>query len=283
MTDSDSDNKSSNSNKSDILDTIIDILKQVEEEQKTIGNEMKIVKREVDKQINEQQQNFSNLLKDYEEKANEKINESINKMKDKILKNIKNSVSKEKKYKVKIYSETNNLELKKSLLENQKIKFTIYNIGDYAIPSGFYIKSINSNDENIELNHVINSDLEPNVNLDIETNFKIISLSDSSSKNYKTDLIVAHDKIKNINQEPFHFTIKFIKEDDVNDCPFTDEDYNYFDEEINKILECEKKKIKKILLSIYKSNKSKIKHKYKNDKENLFNQLSEHILSQLTE
>ena len=74
MTDSDSDNKSSNSNKSDILDTIIDILKQVEEEQKTIGNEMKIVKREVDKQINEQQKNFSNLLKDYEEKANERQN-----------------------------------------------------------------------------------------------------------------------------------------------------------------------------------------------------------------
>ena len=284
INDSDSDSKSSNSNEKDILDKIIEILQNVEKEEKTLRDEIKKVKSEVDKQIKEQQNNFIHLLEDFENKTNEKINESIKEMKENIIQNIKDSqYSKEKKYKVKIDSKYNNLELKKSLLENKKIKFTIENIGNTTIPSGFYLKNMNSNDDNIELNHEIKEDLEPNKKMSIKTNFTVKSLSDSSSTVYDTDLFIFHDKIKKIIQEPFHFTINFLEEDDDNDCPFTEEDYNYFDEKVNEIYPCEKKKIKKTLLSFYKRNKEKIKDGYKTNKEELFQELIQNILSILIE
>ena len=85
---SDNDSESSNSNKNDILDKIIEILKNIESEQKNLNDELKKVKKEVNNQIKEQQINFINLLKDFEEKSNEKINVSIKVMKENIIKNI---------------------------------------------------------------------------------------------------------------------------------------------------------------------------------------------------
>lgn len=280
MTDSDSD---SDSDKENILDKIIEILQNVEKEQKTLGEEIKKVKREVDKQIKEQQNNFSDLLEDFEKKTNEKINESIKKMKEKIIQNIKDSPY-SKEYKVKIDSKKNNLQLVKSLLEKKTIKFTILNIGNTTIPRGFYLKSINSNDDYIELNQVIKNDLEPKEKITIQANFKVNSLSDSSSTFYDTDLIISHDKIEKIIQEPFHLTINFLKEeDDDNDCPFTEEDYDYFDEKVNGIIPCEKKKIKNTLLSFYSRNKEMIKDNYKTNKDKLFQDLLENIVPILIE
>jgi hypothetical protein len=276
---SDNDSESSNSNKNDILDKIIEILKNIESEQKNINDELKKVKKEVNNQIKEQQINFTNLLKDFEEKSNEKINESIKVMKENIIKNIS---SKEKIYKVKISSKKNNLECQKSLLENEKIKFTIENIGETTIPKRFYLKSNNSNDDNIELNHIIYDDLKPNEKLKIETNFKILNLSDSSSTVYKTDIILCHDEIKKIIQEPFQFTINFLEEDFDDNCPFTVDDYNYFYQKITSIFDCDKKKIKNIILNIYQGNKKTIENQYKINKNKLFEKLIEQIFSNLT-
>ena len=277
---SDNDSESSNSNKNDILDKIIEILKNIESEQKNINDELKKVKKEVNNQIKEQQINFTNLLKDFEEKSNEKINESIKVMKENIIKNIS---SKEKIYKVKISSKKNNLECQKSLLENEKIKFTIENIGETTIPKRFYLKSNNSNDDNIELNHIIYDDLKPNDKLKIETNFKILNLSDSSSTVYKTDIIVYHDKIKNIIQEPFQFTINFLNDDFDDNCPFTDEDFNYFNQEINSILPYEQKKIKNLIMTLYKGNKTNFQNQYRNNKKNLFGNIIQLVLSKITD
>ena len=277
---SDNDSESSNSNKNDILDKIIEILKNIESEQKNINDELKKVKKEVNNQIKEQQINFTNLLKDFEEKSNEKINESIKVMKENIIKNIS---SKEKIYKVKISSKKNNLECQKSLLENQKIKFTIENIGETTIPKRFYLKSNNSNDDNIELNDIIYDDLKPNDKLKIETNFKILNLSDSSSTVYKTDIIVYHDKIKNIIQEPFQFTINFLNDDFDDNCPFTDEDFNYFNQEINSILPYEQKKIKNLIMTLYKGNKTNFQNQYRNNKKNLFGNIIQLVLSKITD
>ena len=277
---SDNDSESSNSNKNDILDKIIEILKNIESEQKNLNDELKKVKKEVNNQIKEQQINFTNLLKDFEEKSNEKINESIKVMKENIIKNIS---SKEKIYKVKISSKKNNLECQKSLLENEKIKFTIENIGETTIPKRFYLKSNNSNDDNIELNDIIYDDLKPNDKLKIETNFKILNLSDSSSTVYKTDIIVYHDKIKNIIQEPFQFTINFLNDDFDDNCPFTDEDFNYFNQEINSILPYEQKKIKNLIMTLYKGNKTNFQNQYRNNKKNLFGNIIQLVLSKITD
>ena len=277
---SDNDSESSNSNKNDILDKIIEILKNIESEQKNLNDELKKVKKEVNNQIKEQQNNFTNLLNDFEEKSNEKINESIKVMKENIIKNIS---SKEKIYKVKISSKKNNLECQKSLLENEKIKFTIENIGETTIPKRFYLKSNNSNDDNIELNDIIYDDLKPNDKLKIETNFKILNLSDSSSTVYKTDIIVYHDKIKNIIQEPFQFTINFLNDDFDDNCPFTDEDFNYFNQEINSILPYEQKKIKNLIMTLYKGNKTNFQNQYRNNKKNLFGNIIQLVLSKITD
>ncbi len=182
------------------LKNILNTLTEIEEEQILIDKEIKNVKKEVLSQLEQQTKNFSNSLSDFEKKTKENINQVIELMKEKMLKEIglnSNSIEKPnqnlpeiseesqssnlntKDYSIKILSQKNNIKCKKSELENQRITFIIENIGNKDLPQKLYLKSENSTDETILLNHNIKEELKKNKKIKTETFFKIVNFSDS--------------------------------------------------------------------------------------------------------
>jgi len=73
----------------DLIENIMNLLKEVQEEQKNIKNEIKKVKNDVSNKLNAQKNNFTKLLEDFEEKTFEDINQSIKIMEEKIIEEIK--------------------------------------------------------------------------------------------------------------------------------------------------------------------------------------------------
>ena len=73
----------------DLIEKIMNLLKEVQEEQKNIKNEIKKVKIDVINKLNAQKSNFIKLLEDFEEKTFEDINQSIKIMEEKIIEEIK--------------------------------------------------------------------------------------------------------------------------------------------------------------------------------------------------
>jgi predicted oxidoreductase (fatty acid repression mutant protein) len=73
----------------DLIENIMNLLKEVQEEQKNIKNEIKKVKNDVINKLNAQKSNFIKLLEDFEEKTFEDINQSIKIMEEKIIEEIK--------------------------------------------------------------------------------------------------------------------------------------------------------------------------------------------------
>ena len=287
------------------LKNILNTLKEIEEEQILIDKEIKNVKKEVLSQLEQQKINFSNSLSDFEKKTKENINQVIELMKEKMLKEIglnSNSIEKPnqnlpeiseesqssnlntKDYSIKIFSQKNNIKCKKSELENQRITFIIENIGNKDLPQKLYLKSENSTDETILLNQNIKEELKKNKKIKIETFFKIVNFSDSPNY-FETDIKLFHNEIKNINQMPFHFTINFLEEDNINqeEIPLNEDDFNYIHKKINEIIKCDEKTIKEYLSKIYNLNKNKysIIKQYKENKEELFDYLINIILSSL--
>ena len=287
------------------LKNILNTLKEIEEEQILIDKEIKNVKKEVLSQLEQQKINFSNSLSDFEKKTNDNINQVIELMKEKMLKEIglnSNSIEKTnqnlpeiseesqssnlntKDYSIKIFSQKNNIKCKKSELQNQRITFIIENIGNNDLPQKLYLKSENSTDETILLNHNIKEELKKNKKIKTETFFKIVNFSDSPNY-FETDIKLFHNEIKNINQNPFHFTINFLEEDNINqeEIPLNEDDFNYIHKKINEIIKCDEKTIKEYLSKIYNLNKNKysIIKKYKENKEELFDNLINIILSSL--
>ena len=73
----------------DLIENIMNLLKEVQEEQKNIKNEIKKVKNDVSNKLNDQKNNFTKLLEDFEKKTFEDINQSIKIMEEKIIEEIK--------------------------------------------------------------------------------------------------------------------------------------------------------------------------------------------------
>ena len=73
----------------DLIENIMNLLKEVQEEQKNIKNEIKKVKNDVNNKLNAQKDNFTKLLEDFEKKTFEDINQSIKIMEEKIIEEIK--------------------------------------------------------------------------------------------------------------------------------------------------------------------------------------------------
>ena len=70
---------------------LLNLLKEVQEEQDTIDKEMKNVKKEVMAQLDEQKNNFEDSLSNFEKNTNDNVDKVIQLMREKILKKKKES------------------------------------------------------------------------------------------------------------------------------------------------------------------------------------------------
>ena len=65
------------------------LLKEIQEDQKNIKNEIKKVKADVNNKLKEQKNNFLELINGFEKNTNEDINQSIKLIEQKVIEEIK--------------------------------------------------------------------------------------------------------------------------------------------------------------------------------------------------
>ena len=73
----------------ELIDKIFTLLKEIQEDQKNIKNEIKKVKADVNNKLKEQKNNFIELINGFEKNTNEDINQSIKLIEQKVIEEIK--------------------------------------------------------------------------------------------------------------------------------------------------------------------------------------------------
>ncbi len=73
----------------ELIDKIFTLLKEIQEDQKNIKNEIKKVKADVNNKLKEQKNNFLELINGFEKNTNEDINQSIKLIEQKVIEEIK--------------------------------------------------------------------------------------------------------------------------------------------------------------------------------------------------
>ena len=73
----------------ELIDKIFTLLKEIQEDQKNIKNEIKKVKADVNNKLKEQKNNFLELINGFEKDTNEDINQSIKLIEQKVIEEIK--------------------------------------------------------------------------------------------------------------------------------------------------------------------------------------------------